>query len=167
VAQRFRQWVNDYGLGFSVPRPSKVVVPAYLGTLQLSSAHPADPASPAPGGSGCPPERQEVDDARLFSRWPALRWPPSSGRRCRVDQSRYLAMAVVAAIDSSFGGLRAHLGRRFRPAVVLAFVSNAAVAVLLVWIGDQLGGLGHGRGRRVRRADLPERGGRRRHVFGG
>ena len=47
------------------------------------------------------------------------------------DQSRYLAMAVVAAIDSSFGGLRAHLEQTFSDRLfVLAFVSNAAVAVL-------------------------------------
>ena len=50
------------------------------------------------------------------------------------DQSRYLAMAVVAAIDSSFGGLRAHLEQTFSDRLfVLAFVTNAAVAVLLVW----------------------------------
>ena len=51
VAQRFRRWVDDYGLGFSVKPRSKVVVPAYLGTLQLSSARPAD-AAPAPAPSG-------------------------------------------------------------------------------------------------------------------
>ena len=54
VAQRFHQWVEDYGLGFSVKARKKVVVPAYAGTLQLSSARPADPAPtappPAPGG---------------------------------------------------------------------------------------------------------------------
>jgi uncharacterized protein YlxW (UPF0749 family) len=50
VAQRFRQWVEDYGLGFSVRSRSRVVVPAYLGTLQLSSARPADPSSPDTGG---------------------------------------------------------------------------------------------------------------------
>lgn len=56
------------------------------------------------------------------------------------DQSRYLAMAVVAALDSAFGGLRAHLEQTFSDRLfVLAFVSNAAVAVLLVWVGDQLG----------------------------
>jgi uncharacterized protein YlxW (UPF0749 family) len=43
VAQRFRHWVSDYGLGFSVRSRSKLVVPAYVGALQLSSAHPADP----------------------------------------------------------------------------------------------------------------------------
>jgi len=54
VAQRFRQWVEEYGLGFSVKAKSKIVVPAYAGTLQLSSARPTDPAPaappPSPGG---------------------------------------------------------------------------------------------------------------------
>jgi uncharacterized protein YlxW (UPF0749 family) len=49
VAHRFRQWVEDYGLGFSVKSRKGVVVPAYAGTLQLSTARPADPA-PVPGG---------------------------------------------------------------------------------------------------------------------
>ena len=52
VAQHFREWVEDYGLGFSVKRKSKIVVPAYAGTLQLSSARPTDPAPAAP-----PPSR--------------------------------------------------------------------------------------------------------------
>ncbi|HEV7864645.1 MAG TPA: DUF881 domain-containing protein [Acidimicrobiia bacterium] len=52
VAQRFAQWVDDYGLGFSVRSRSRVVVPAFLGTLQLSSAQPADLA---PRGSGVSP----------------------------------------------------------------------------------------------------------------
>jgi len=51
VAQRFRQWVEDYGLGFSVKRKSKIVVPGYAGTLQLSSARPTDPAPAAPPSS--------------------------------------------------------------------------------------------------------------------
>ena len=55
VAQRFRQWVADYGLGFSLRSRSKVVVPGYVGALQLSSAHPVDPAPDAPGGSGASP----------------------------------------------------------------------------------------------------------------
>jgi uncharacterized protein YlxW (UPF0749 family) len=49
VAQRFRQWEEDYGLGFSVRSRSKLVLPAYLGTLQLSAARPADTASPSGG----------------------------------------------------------------------------------------------------------------------
>ena len=54
VVQRFRQWAEDYGLGFSVKDKSRIVVPAYAGTLQLSSARPTDPAPaappPSPGG---------------------------------------------------------------------------------------------------------------------
>ena len=42
VAQRFRRWVDDYGLGFSVKSRKKVVVPAYSGTIQLSAAHPVE-----------------------------------------------------------------------------------------------------------------------------
>jgi small basic protein len=55
------------------------------------------------------------------------------------ELSRYLAMAVVAAIDASLGGLRAYAERTFNDRVfVLAFLTNAALAALLVWVGDQL-----------------------------
>jgi small basic protein len=55
------------------------------------------------------------------------------------DLSRYVAMAVVAAIDSAFGGVRAYLERTFNDRVfVIAFILNAALAIFLVWIGDQL-----------------------------
>src|ERR1044072_2830213 len=55
------------------------------------------------------------------------------------ELSRYLAMAVIAAIDSSMGGVRAHLEHTLNDRVfVLAFLSNAALAAALVWIGDQL-----------------------------
>lgn len=54
--------------------------------------------------------------------------------------SRYLAMVVVAAIDACLGGVRSQLERTFRDRIfVLAFVSNAGIAALLVWIGDQVG----------------------------
>jgi uncharacterized protein YlxW (UPF0749 family) len=52
VAERFRRWVEDYGLGFSVKSRSKVLVPAYLGTLQLSSARPADAPTSASTAGG-------------------------------------------------------------------------------------------------------------------
>jgi small basic protein len=56
------------------------------------------------------------------------------------ELSRYLAMAVIAAIDASLGGARAYLEHTFNDRVfVLAFLSNAALAAALVWIGDQLG----------------------------
>jgi len=56
-----------------------------------------------------------------------------------ADMTRYVAMGVVAAVDASFGGIRAYVERTFNDRVfVLAFVSNAAVAAGLVWLGDQL-----------------------------
>ena len=39
VAQRFRRWVDEYGLGFSVKTKKKLSLPAYQGTIQLSTAH--------------------------------------------------------------------------------------------------------------------------------
>jgi len=56
------------------------------------------------------------------------------------ELSRYVAMAVVAAIDTSFGGVRSYLERTFNDRIfVIAFISNAALAMGLVWVGDQLG----------------------------
>ena len=56
------------------------------------------------------------------------------------DLARYVAMAVIAAIDSSFGGVRAYLERTFSDRnFLLSFVTNAALAMVLVWVGDQLG----------------------------
>lgn len=56
-----------------------------------------------------------------------------------AEISRYVAMGVMAAVDASFGGVRAYLEHTFNDRVfVLAFVSNAAVAAGIVWLGDQL-----------------------------
>src|SRR5579884_3715771 len=56
------------------------------------------------------------------------------------DLSRYVAMAVVAAIDAGFGGVRAALERTFNDRIfVAAFVLNGLLAAGLVWLGDQLG----------------------------
>ena len=52
----------------------------------------------------------------------------------------YLPIAVVAALDAVFGGLRAYLERIFDAKVfVVSFVFNVLVAALLVYLGDQLG----------------------------
>jgi small basic protein len=52
----------------------------------------------------------------------------------------YVAMAVVAAVDAAFGAARSYFERTFNDRIfVLAFVTNASVAFLLVFIGDQLG----------------------------
>lgn len=56
-----------------------------------------------------------------------------------AEISRYVAMGVMAAVDASFGGVRAYVEHTFNDRVfVLAFVSNAAVAAGIVWLGDQL-----------------------------
>ena len=52
----------------------------------------------------------------------------------------YLPIAVVAALDAVFGGLRAYLDEIFDAKVfVISFVFNVLVAALIVWLGDQLG----------------------------
>ena len=51
----------------------------------------------------------------------------------------YLPIAVVAALDAVFGGLRAYLERIFDSKVfVVSFVFNVLVAALIVYVGDQL-----------------------------
>ena len=55
------------------------------------------------------------------------------------ELSRYVAMAVVAALDATLGGVRSALEHTFNDRIfVISFVSNAAVAIMLVWLGDQL-----------------------------
>jgi len=57
-----------------------------------------------------------------------------------VDLQPYLPIAVVAALDALFGGVRAWLERIFDEKVfVVSFVSNVLVAGLIVFIGDKLG----------------------------
>lgn len=52
----------------------------------------------------------------------------------------YLPIAVVAALDAVFGGIRARLDRVFDSKVfVVSFVSNVIVAALIVFLGDKLG----------------------------
>ncbi len=52
----------------------------------------------------------------------------------------YLPIAVVAALDAVFGGLRALLDGIFNDRVfVVSFLSNVVVAALIVFLGDQLG----------------------------
>jgi small basic protein len=52
----------------------------------------------------------------------------------------YLPIAVVAALDAVFGGLRALLDGIFDDKVfVVSFLSNVFVAAFIVYLGDQLG----------------------------
>ena len=52
----------------------------------------------------------------------------------------YLPIAVVAALDAVFGGLRALLDGIFDDKVfVVSFLSNVFIAAFIVYLGDQLG----------------------------
>ena len=57
-----------------------------------------------------------------------------------VELQPYLPIAVVAALDALFGGLRALLDGIFDDRVFLtSFLSNIVVAAFIVFLGDQLG----------------------------
>jgi small basic protein len=52
----------------------------------------------------------------------------------------YLPIAVVAALDAVFGGLRAYLDGIFDDKVfVISFMSNVVIASGIVFLGDKLG----------------------------
>ena len=52
----------------------------------------------------------------------------------------YLPIAVVAALDAVFGGVRAKLDGIFDDKqFVVSFIANVVVAALIVYLGDQLG----------------------------
>ncbi len=54
--------------------------------------------------------------------------------------ARYLSVAVLAALDSSFGGLRALIERSFSSRIFLSgFVSNTILAALITFLGDRMG----------------------------
>lgn len=57
-----------------------------------------------------------------------------------LDLQPYLPIAVVAALDALFGGVRAWLEDIFDDKVfVVSFVANVLVASLIVYLGDKLG----------------------------
>ena len=63
-----------------------------------------------------------------------------SGPQVPPSVAPYLPIAVVAALDAVFGGVRAFLDGIFDSKVfVVSFVFNVLVAALIVWLGDQLG----------------------------
>ena len=52
----------------------------------------------------------------------------------------YLPIAVVAALDAVFGGVRARLDNVFDSKVfVVSFFSNVVIAAAIVYLGDKLG----------------------------
>lgn len=57
-----------------------------------------------------------------------------------VIYSKYMSVAVLAALDSVFGGIRASMEDNFDNAIFLTgFFSNTLLAAFLAYIGDQLG----------------------------
>jgi small basic protein len=56
------------------------------------------------------------------------------------ELARYSAVAILAAFDSVLGAIRAELDGSFNDRIFLSgFIVNALVAVLLTFLGDQLG----------------------------
>jgi small basic protein len=56
------------------------------------------------------------------------------------ELSRYSAVAILAALDSVVGAIRAELDGVYDNRIFISgFVVNAVVAVVLVFIGDRLG----------------------------
>lgn len=57
-----------------------------------------------------------------------------------VAFSKYLGVAVLAALDSAIGGLRANLEMKFNEKLFFTgFFSNTLMAVFIVYMGDKLG----------------------------
>jgi small basic protein len=57
-----------------------------------------------------------------------------------IAYSSYLSIAILAALDTVFGGVRASLEKTFNGTVFLSgFFFNTLVAALLAYIGVQLG----------------------------
>lgn len=57
-----------------------------------------------------------------------------------VEYGKFMAVALLASLDSVFGGLRSGLEEKFDNAVFISgFFVNALLAVVLVFVGDRLG----------------------------
>lgn len=56
------------------------------------------------------------------------------------DTLPYVAVAIVAALDSVFGGLVANNSKKFNMSIfIMGLISNAILAVLITWMGNLLG----------------------------
>ncbi|MGE5583252.1 MAG: DUF1290 domain-containing protein [Bacillota bacterium] len=57
-----------------------------------------------------------------------------------INYVKYTAIAILAALDAIFGGLRAQLGQKFVfYKFMTSFFTNTALAALLAYLGDILG----------------------------
>lgn len=56
-----------------------------------------------------------------------------------AEYSRYVAVALLAALDSVLGGLNARLAGKFKLDILLSgFFGNAVLAVIITYIGQSL-----------------------------
>lgn len=56
-----------------------------------------------------------------------------------VEYSKYLSVALLASLDSVFGGLRSVLEVKFDNVIFISgFFTNALLAVILVFVGERL-----------------------------
>lgn len=57
-----------------------------------------------------------------------------------IQYSTYMSVAILAALDSVFGGIRSAVDKTFDMEIfITGFFGNAALAAILAYIGDQLG----------------------------
>lgn len=57
-----------------------------------------------------------------------------------LSYSPYMSVAILASMDSVFGGIRATLEDKFNAGIFISgFFGNAILAALLAYIGDKLG----------------------------
>lgn len=57
-----------------------------------------------------------------------------------VIGSPYIAVAVLAGLDSIFGGVRSALeGKFYNDVFITGFISNIIIAFSLGWLGDRIG----------------------------
>ena len=57
-----------------------------------------------------------------------------------TSYSLYMSVAILAALDSVFGAVRAHIEDKFNATIfVSGFFGNAVLAGFLAYIGDRLG----------------------------
>jgi len=57
-----------------------------------------------------------------------------------IQYSTYMSIAILAALDSVFGGVRSSMENTFDIEIFISgFFANAALAAILTYIGDQLG----------------------------
>jgi small basic protein len=57
-----------------------------------------------------------------------------------VQYSTYMSVAILAALDSVFGGIRSSIEKTFNIEIFISgFFGNAILAAILTYMGDQLG----------------------------